>query len=583
MNLALWMRRFSIRTRMIGGIAVGLGVICIIGAAGLFTMWQMKTMAREFYEVSYTQTRTIQDLEGDLSAMQLAEKDMIIGYEKPEVVAQQKQFFDKHRDAVNVQLTKIVEQNNPETKTLAQDMMGRLKAYSATMEPVTKQLLASGYDSATVANRVMRPAHDAMAAVTVQLHQLHSAMDSAAAKTYELQQETTQRNMVLFSIALLVAVVTIIPTTLINSDTITRPLSYAVKVAQSISTGDLTSTIRLEGNDDSTRLLSALSAMQLSLREMVEQINGTSSKILSAAHEVARGNQDLSDRTDTAADSLKDTTQSVAQLTSTVHQSAESAGQANQLSASACSVATRGAEVVAEVVTTMDEIHASSNKIADIIGVIDEIAFQTNILALNAAVEAARAGEQGKGFAVVASEVRTLAQRSAEAAKEIKGLIGNSVDRVEAGSKLVSEAGRTMTEIQSSVQRVSDIIGEISAAAEQQNDGIGIVEMAVTQLDAMTQQNASMVQASALASHQLSDQADALARIVGAFKLHKEEGPTPFGQDAPSAHASAAETAVNQAKESSRSAAPATAPSNDQPSSTITSTSAAGAGDWEEF
>ncbi|WP_235582356.1 methyl-accepting chemotaxis protein, partial [Rhizobacter sp. Root16D2] len=231
------------------------------------------------------------------------------------------------------------------------------------------------------------------------------------------------------------------------------------------------------------------------------------------------GNQDLSARTEQTASNLQQAASSMEQLTGTVKQSADSARQANQLASSAAEVAARGGSVVAQVVTTMDEINASSKKINDIIGVIDGIAFQTNILALNAAVEAARAGEQGRGFAVVASEVRSLAQRSAQAAKEIKGLIGASVDRVEAGSRLVADAGTTMNEIVGSVQRVSDIIGEITAASSEQSDGIGQINTTVTQLDQMTQQNSALVEESAAAAESLRDQAQRLSQAVGAFRF----------------------------------------------------------------
>jgi methyl-accepting chemotaxis protein len=234
---------------------------------------------------------------------------------------------------------------------------------------------------------------------------------------------------------------------------------------------------------------------------------------------VAGGNQDLSQRTEQTASSLQQAASSMTQLTGTVRQSAEAASQANQLADSASSVARRGGAVVGEVVSTMDQISTASRRIADIIGVIDGIAFQTNILALNAAVEAARAGEQGRGFAVVAGEVRSLAQRSAEAAKEIKSLIGSSVERVEAGSRLVQEAGGTMNEIVASVQRVSDIIGEISAAAGEQSSGIGQVSQSVTQLDAMTQQNAALVEQSAAAAESLREQSQRLSGLVSAFRL----------------------------------------------------------------
>ena len=253
---------------------------------------------------------------------------------------------------------------------------------------------------------------------------------------------------------------------------------------------------------------------------MLGEVRSSTDSISNASAEIASGNQDLSARTEQAASNLQQTASSMEQLTGTVKQSADSARQANQLAASAAEVAARGGNVVSRVVATMDDINASSKKIADIIGVIDGIAFQTNILALNAAVEAARAGEQGRGFAVVAGEVRSLAQRSAEAAKEIKALIGASVDKVESGSKLVADAGQTMQEIVGSVQRVTDIIGEITAAASEQSDGIGQVNTSVTQLDKMTQQNAALVEESAAAAESLKDQTVRLSQAVSVFRLH---------------------------------------------------------------
>jgi methyl-accepting chemotaxis protein len=268
---------------------------------------------------------------------------------------------------------------------------------------------------------------------------------------------------------------------------------------------------------NSTGARALQSALQ-KMRATVASVQSSADSIQSASREIASGNQDLSTRTEQAASNLEETAASMEQLTSTVRQSADAARQANQLAASAAEIAVRGGQVVGQVVTTMDEINHSSKKISDIIGVIDGIAFQTNILALNAAVEAARAGEQGRGFAVVAGEVRNLAQRSAEAAKEIKNLIGASVDRVEAGSRLVADAGQTMSEIVGSVQRVSDIIGEITAAAGEQSDGIGQVNVAVTQLDQMTQQNAALVEESAAAAESLKDQASRLAEVIKIFR-----------------------------------------------------------------
>jgi methyl-accepting chemotaxis protein len=260
--------------------------------------------------------------------------------------------------------------------------------------------------------------------------------------------------------------------------------------------------------------------MQGELRRIVGEVRMSSDSISTASVEIATGNQDLSVRTEQTASNLQVAASSMEQLTGTVKQSADSARQADQLAMSAAEVAARGGQVVSQVVTTMNDINSSSKKIADIIGVIDGIAFQTNILALNAAVEAARAGEQGRGFAVVAGEVRNLAQRSAEAAKEIKGLIGASVDKVESGSKLVADAGRTMEEIVSSVQRVTDIIGEITAASSEQSDGIGLINASVAQLDQMTQQNAALVEESAAAAESLKDQTARLSQAVSVFRLH---------------------------------------------------------------
>jgi methyl-accepting chemotaxis protein len=266
-------------------------------------------------------------------------------------------------------------------------------------------------------------------------------------------------------------------------------------------------------------LLAALQGMVQSLQRTVAQVRDATHALNTASDEIASGNLDLSSRTEQAASSLQETASAMEQLTATVHQSADAATQANRLADSASQVAARGGETMAQVVATMDEISASSRKIADIIGVIDGIAFQTNILALNAAVEAARAGEQGRGFAVVAGEVRSLAQRSAAAAKEIKTLIGTSVDRVEAGTGLVQQAGGTMQEILASVHRVSEIIGEISNAAQEQSSGIGQVNTAVVELDQMTQQNAALVEQSAAAARSLKDQSDQLAQVVQVFRL----------------------------------------------------------------
>jgi methyl-accepting chemotaxis protein len=305
----------------------------------------------------------------------------------------------------------------------------------------------------------------------------------------------------------------------VTARSITQPVREALSVATAIASNDLSKPVRSDRQDELGELLRELDKMRQSLYQVVSEVRGSSESISTASAEIAVGNQDLSSRTEQTASNLQQTASSMEQLTGTVKQSADSARQANQLASSAAAVAARGGQVVSEVVSTMDEINASSKKIADIIGVIDGIAFQTNILALNAAVEAARAGEQGRGFAVVASEVRSLAGRSAEAAREIKTLIGASVEKVESGSRLVANAGHTMAEIVSSVQRVSDIIGEITAAASEQSEGIGQVNVSVIALDQMTQQNAALVEQSAAAAESLKDQALRLSDMMDTFRL----------------------------------------------------------------
>jgi methyl-accepting chemotaxis protein len=304
---------------------------------------------------------------------------------------------------------------------------------------------------------------------------------------------------------------------------ITAPLQQAVMIARRVAEGELDSqTSTVTGRDEVTDLLQALQAMNSNLLSIVAQVRSGTQTIEVASREIASGNADLSSRTESQASSLEQTASSMEELTETVRQNADNARQANQLVMSAASVALRGGAVVGQVVSTMSSITDSSRKVVDIIGVIDGIAFQTNILALNAAVEAARAGEQGRGFAVVASEVRSLAQRSAAAAKEIKSLIGDSVDKVEAGSRLADEAGLTMQEIVSSVQHVANIMGEITAASQEQSAGIAEVNQVISQMDEMTQQNSALVEQASAAAESLQQQAVVLMQAVALFKLEQD-------------------------------------------------------------
>jgi len=357
----------------------------------------------------------------------------------------------------------------------------------------------------------------------------HRLMDEMEAANQAAHNKAVLAMGITLGVTLVVGWITV--AALIKS--ITRPLSEAVDMAQTVASGDLRSEVHVRSTDELGDLLGALKLMQSNLSEIVGKVRQGTECIHTASAEIATGNLDLSGRTEEQASSLEETAAAMVQLTTTVQQNNDNATEACRLADVASTVAAKGGDAVEQMVRTMGSINESSRKIVDIISVIDGIAFQTNILALNAAVEAARAGEQGRGFAVVASEVRNLAQRSAAAAKEIKELIGDSVERVEAGSRLVGEAGVTMTEVVASVQRVTAIIGEISVASAEQRDGIEQISIAISQMDSVTQQNSALVEESAAAAEALEQQASQLNDAVSVFKLQGERDGAARVQGAP--------------------------------------------------
>ena len=402
-------------------------------------------------------------------------------------------------------------------KALLKDIAGHRDTYVATRGEVLKKFKdgdVAGGQALLTANMVPQAATYVGAIDSLVGHQKRLVTESAA----ELASSVRQAEFILLG-SLAVAVLLAMGFGWAITKSVTVPLQRTIEVTQRIASGNLAEPIHAAGRDEMAEMQRSLAQMQDSLRTLVSDVMAGSESIGTASAQIATGNQDLSGRTEQTASSLQQAASSLEQLTGTVGQTADSARTANQLAASASTAAERGGAVVAQVVSTMEDINTSSRKIADIIGTIDGIAFQTNILALNAAVEAARAGEQGRGFAVVASEVRSLAQRSAEAAREIKSLIQASVEKVDNGTRLVRDAGTAMTDIVGGVRRVTDVICEISAATTEQSTGLRQVNEAVAGLDQMTQQNAALVEESAAAAESLNEQTRRLSRLVGTFRL----------------------------------------------------------------
>jgi methyl-accepting chemotaxis protein len=511
------LNRFRIGTRLSAGFAAVLLLLALMLAVGLLelraTTAQLQSMMRvEMAKERLSEQWLVSTRVGTTRAMAIAR------IEDPKVVAALTAEAKAAVAAINLLQQQLKQLGITEADQALLDTIGAARKLSGSLRDKLSTAKAAGRleDAARIYDEEFMPSALKYAKTIEDFRDHQRAMLDQAARTMADKAATAQKQLAGLGLtALLLG--TLLAGMLRRS--ITRPLAQAVVLAEAVAAGDLTRTSRPEGRDEIASLLRSLDTMSQRLHGMVTQVRQATDSIHTASSEVAVGNQDLSQRTEQTASSLQQAAASMEQLNSTVQKSSSSARQASELAGSAAEVAQRGGAVVQRVVATMSEISASSHRITDIIATIDGIAFQTNILALNAAVEAARAGEQGRGFAVVASEVRSLAQRSAAAAREIKGLIVDSVERVEGGSRLVTDAGGTMTELERAVQRVAAVIGEITDTTLEQGKGIAEVSVSVNELDRMTQQNSALVEQSAAAAESLKAQAAQLTEAVSSFRL----------------------------------------------------------------
>jgi methyl-accepting chemotaxis protein len=515
-------KNLSIKLRLIFVIAF-LSLQLVIGAMiGIISLWAANNTTQRIYDDRLIPMGQLDKVVRLLNVNQLIVAKAISG--EPGEAAKQMDEVDANIQAVaDIWAGYLATKLTPQEKDIAVQFMESRKRFVAEgLKPAMAALRAQ--DTAQATELVHGPMTQLFVPVRDGVNALLQLQLSVAKSEFEQSQQTYQIVRVSCTAGVLFGLVlaTLIGAWLIRS--ISRPLDAAVRIAGRIAEGDLGQQIEVSSGDETGRLMQALKDMNGSLVKIVGEVRGGTDTIATASSQIAAGNLDLSSRTEEQASSLEETAASMEELTATVRQNADNARQANALATTATAVALKGGAAVSQVVTTMASINDASKKIVDIISVIDGIAFQTNILALNAAVEAARAGEQGRGFAVVAAEVRNLAQRSAAAAKEIKTLIGASVDQVTLGSKLVFDAGSTMDEVVASVGRVAAIIGEISVASAEQSAGIGQVNTAIAQMDAVTQQNAALVEQAAAAAESLQDQSRILLQVVSVFRLDHAQG-----------------------------------------------------------
>ena len=554
-----------IGTRLGGGFAIILALLAVVTGLGVVSMNRIDARMGEIVDNHNVKIASANAIAENFRDISFAVSNLVLVSDPGDVKEQVLKLAAARERYGKAKKEFLATVQNEQEKAL----MAKLDASIASAKPKVDQTVAMGMEgkreeATDYMLKESSPATDAAILVINEIVNYEKAQAGAAATDAKHQYTVANTFMlVLGCVAIVLGSVIAFFTT----RSIVKPLQYAVKAAEAVAAGDLTTAIEVRTKDEMGQLMRAFKHMNDSLNGIVAEVRRGTDSITTASGEIASGNLDLSARTEQQAGALEETASSMEELTSTVKQNADNARQANVLAGSASEVAVKGGQVVSQVVDTMGAINASARKIVDIIGVIDGIAFQTNILALNAAVEAARAGEQGRGFAVVATEVRNLAQRSAAAAKEIKVLIGDSVAAVETGSKLVDEAGSTMEDIVASVARVTDIMSEISAASHEQEAGIEQINQAIGEMDSVTQQNAALVEEAAAAATSLREQAGQLAQAVSIFKLDHE--PVVTRPVAVKAKAPARALAVKPK------AAAAKPP--------VKQTVAAGGEDWEEF
>ena len=501
-------------------------LIAFMGAVAQFKVSVMNQLFAQVIEEHIPKIALVNDIKSDVTLIADALRNMIILTDAAKIIKEGER-IQAARSRMDGRLKQLAEQM---TATQGKAVLAKVNATRGQYDPLeseTMSLAAGGqmFEAKAMLLDQVRPAQQAyFEALDDLLKYQKTLLDQSTAATQTAAASTPLMIGATLLIALAVGI--LLAVWIIRS--ITHPILQAVQVARAVAAGDLTMQFDASGKNEISQLLQALQGMQTGLVEVVFKVLQGAQGVSNASAEIAQGNHDLSARTESQASSLEETAASMEQLNANVKHNADSAAQASHLALDASTVALTGGQVVAQVVQTMKGINDASKKISDIISVIDGIAFQTNILALNAAVEAARAGEQGRGFAVVASEVRSLAGRSADAAKEIKSLINASVERVEQGSTLVDQAGATMTEVVSAIRRVTDIMGEISAASQEQSAGVSQVREAVMQMDQVTQQNAALVEEMAAAASSLQSQAQDLVQVAAVFKLTAADGqPAP--------------------------------------------------------